>query len=303
METPGLFGDILNAISPPIFIKDRRHRWLYVNDAFCSFIGRKRNSVIGKSDSDCFPEEQAGVFWAKEEQVFKSGKENTNEESLTDSSGVLHSIVMRRQLFRAKGGRDLLVGVVNDITETKKAHTSLSLFRRLMEKSNDTVYIIDPENGAFLDVNDTACSRLGYPREKLLKMRVKDINKVPGAWEKLSAQVLATGSVVAEGIHTRADGTAFPVEISSSLAEVDGKKYFLANVRDISDRKKAEAAVKEVRELEGLIPICSKCKKIRDDKGFWKQVEIYVAEHSGVRFTHSLCTDCLDTLYTKKKQV
>ena len=58
-----------------------------------------------------------------------------------------------------------------------------------------------------------------------------------------------------------------------------------------------KTAMDEVRTLQGIIPICSSCKKIRDDKGYWQQVEHYVRQHSQAEFTHSICPDCLRKLY------
>ena len=51
-------------------------------------------------------------------------------------------------------------------------------------------------------------------------------------------------------------------------------------------------AIKEIKVLQGIIPICAKCKKIRDDEGFWEQVEIYIEKHSDAAFTHGLCPGC-----------
>jgi hypothetical protein len=62
-----------------------------------------------------------------------------------------------------------------------------------------------------------------------------------------------------------------------------------------------EERAKEVRTLQGLIPICAQCKKIRDDKGFWQKVEVYLEERSDARFTHGLCEDCIQKLYGKEK--
>ena len=56
-------------------------------------------------------------------------------------------------------------------------------------------------------------------------------------------------------------------------------------------------ALKEIRTLSGFIPICASCKKIRDDKGFWKQVEVYIQERSDVQFSHSVCPECKIKLY------
>ncbi len=62
-----------------------------------------------------------------------------------------------------------------------------------------------------------------------------------------------------------------------------------------------EEAAKEMRTLQGLIPICAQCKKIRDDKGFWQKVEVYLEERSNARFTHGLCDECMQLLYGKQK--
>jgi cell division protein FtsL len=77
---------------------------------------------------------------------------------------------------------------------------------------------------------------------------------------------------------------------------------------EVGERKLAEAAREQtiselrdalasVKQLSGLLPICSSCKKIRDDKGYWNQLEAYLSEHSGVVFTHGICPSCIQKLY------
>jgi YesN/AraC family two-component response regulator len=58
-----------------------------------------------------------------------------------------------------------------------------------------------------------------------------------------------------------------------------------------------ETAMAQIKTLSGLLPICSSCKKIRDDQGYWEQVEIYISKHSDADFSHGLCPDCMKTLY------
>jgi len=60
-----------------------------------------------------------------------------------------------------------------------------------------------------------------------------------------------------------------------------------------------EKTLDEVKILRGLLPICASCKKIRDDKGYWTQIESYIANHSEAQFTHGLCPDCAKKLYPK----
>jgi len=55
--------------------------------------------------------------------------------------------------------------------------------------------------------------------------------------------------------------------------------------------------LREVRQLRGTLPICAKCKKIRDDKGYWNQIEAYIQSHSDVLFSHGLCAECEKELY------
>jgi hypothetical protein len=61
--------------------------------------------------------------------------------------------------------------------------------------------------------------------------------------------------------------------------------------------KELGEALKEIKELQGILPICSSCKKIRDDKGYWNQIESYFRQHSEIGFTHSICPECAARLY------
>jgi len=73
----------------------------------------------------------------------------------------------------------------------------------------------------------------------------------------------------------------------------------LVNTLENLEKKNQELnrALSEVKTLRGLLPICSSCKKIRDDKGYWNQIEGYIGEHSEVEFSHGLCPDCAKRLY------
>jgi PleD family two-component response regulator len=60
-----------------------------------------------------------------------------------------------------------------------------------------------------------------------------------------------------------------------------------------------QQALDSVKTLRGLIPICANCKKVRSDRGYWQQVEVYVQEHSDARFSHGICPDCMQELYSE----
>lgn len=93
----------------------------------------------------------------------------------------------------------------------------------------------------------------------------------------------------------------FPALILLGLAGLAGGGYalklqrFKAHEREL--QRRVDEAVAQVKVLSGLLPICSGCKKIRDDKGYWNQIESYVASHADVRFSHSLCPDCMQRYF------
>jgi DNA-binding NarL/FixJ family response regulator len=73
------------------------------------------------------------------------------------------------------------------------------------------------------------------------------------------------------------------------------------SIRYAIERKKLltqlEYSAKEIRKLRGILPICANCKKIRDDKGYWTQVEVYISDHSETEFSHGLCPECATKMY------
>jgi hypothetical protein len=70
----------------------------------------------------------------------------------------------------------------------------------------------------------------------------------------------------------------------------------LKKQRDLLEQKNSEleAALAQVKQLEGIIPICSYCKKIRDDQQTWQQLEIYISSHSEAEFSHGMCPHCVE---------
>jgi PAS domain S-box-containing protein len=113
-----------------------------------------------------------------------------------------------------------------------------------------------------------------------------------------------TGGTV-EVVGRRNSGEEFPLELS--LAGPTGTTA-TAILRDLTARRAVEAererlivelqqALAEVRTLRGIIPICSSCKKIRDDSGYWHAVDAYVHAHTEAQFSHGICPDCCERLY------
>ncbi len=125
---------IINTVADPIFVKDREHRWVLLNDAYCHFMGYPREKLIGLSDFDYFPKKEAEVFWAKDEEVFKTGRENINEELFTDAAGVTHTIITKKTLYQDAEGQQLIVGIIRDVTELRNVEKELKKYQERLEE-------------------------------------------------------------------------------------------------------------------------------------------------------------------------
>jgi len=136
-------------------------------------------------------------------------------------------------------------GVSRDITERKLVETALRKserkFRDIFDGSSDAIYILDM-GGRFLEVNESACTRLGYTRDELLRMTPVEIDtQAYGRQVSERLRCIAqTGNMIFESVHRRKDGVEFPVEVSSRKIEYDGTPCILSMVRDITERKQAE---------------------------------------------------------------
>jgi PAS domain S-box-containing protein len=103
LESPGDFLEkIINYIGDPIFVKDSQHRLILVNDAECDLAGRTHEDLLGKTDYDFFPKDQVDIFWQKDDEVLETGKENINEEIITNAQGKKRTIVTKKTLYKGK---------------------------------------------------------------------------------------------------------------------------------------------------------------------------------------------------------
>lgn len=92
----------------------------------------------------------------------------------------------------------------------------------------------------------------------------------------------------------------FVMTVLSSITEYLRKRYFMQLIKE---KQALQTALDEIRVLKGMVPICASCKKIRDDKGFWTQIEMYMQAHAEVEFSHGICPDCASQLFPASQRV
>ncbi|MBD1890953.1 CHASE2 domain-containing protein [Coleofasciculus sp. FACHB-SPT9] len=127
---------VINTIPDPIFVKDKEHRWIILNQAYCKFIGYPLETLLKKSAYEFFPKHEAEVFWQNNEQVLQGGEEQENEEEFTDIFGTTHLIATKRSLHKDAAGNIFLVGVIRDITERKRIEEELKRTAEELIRSN-----------------------------------------------------------------------------------------------------------------------------------------------------------------------
>ena len=193
----------------------------------------------------------------------------------------------------------------------EKLRESEALYRSILNASPDDITIADLE-GRVLMISPNAVTMFGFDNaEQGMGRKVTDF-LVPEDRERAMSRVALLFQGVRSGPSEyrglRKDGTTLEIEVNSALIrDAEGRpSKLLVIARDITARKQTEAdlqkAVAQIKRLHGLLPICMHCKKIRDDRGNWSPVEVYVRERTDAEFSHGLCPHCLATKYPEFAQ-
>jgi PAS domain S-box-containing protein len=202
----------------------------------------------------------------------------------------------------------------DEIAERKRVEEALreseEKYSTLVEDSLTGIYIDQDRKIVFS--NKRFAEIFGYSRDELMGMESwKLVHAEDKAWtDEIRTQRLkgeqAPSEYEARGLTK--DGETIWVARRNTRIEYRGRPAILGNIVDITKQKNAEEereklveelqdALAQVRTLSGLLPICASCKKIRDDKGYWRQIEAYIRDHSEAEFSHSICPECTKKIY------
>jgi len=228
----------------------------------------------------------------------------TNELLLTKEE---HEVTTRKYF-------DIFSSLESKIEErTKDLKESKEKYRDVATCSSDWIWEVDTAL-KYIYASGKVMSVLGYPPQALLGktpydfMSEEEAEKIRGKFTK----IISTGASIFELENWRIHKNGALVCLQTNGVPILDNEGSLTGYRgvdkDITERKLAEeereglieklqTALDNIRTLKGMLPICASCKKIRDDKGYWNQIEAYIECHSDASFSHSICPECEKKLY------
>jgi PAS domain S-box-containing protein len=252
-ESQSIMRAIIEGTDDIVFAKDTQGRYVMVNAAFARIVQRPVEDIVGKDDAALFPPSVACRLVENDRLVLTTGETKTFEE-VGISRGTTRVYLSTKGVRRdAQGNVIGLVGISREITERKRAEEALRFTQFAIDHASDAAFWMGPD-ARFIYVNEAACRSLGYTRDELLSMTVHDIdpNFPAERWSKHWQEIKQRRSLTFESRHRTKDGRVFPVEITTNYLEFNGQEYHCAFARDISERKRLEAQLRQAQKMEAI---------------------------------------------------
>jgi PAS domain S-box-containing protein len=253
-KSEAFYRSLVENLPQNILRKDLDGRFTYANQNFCRLVGRPLEEVLGKTDFDLYPADLAEKYRADDRAVMRSGKLlDQVEENPLPSGERRHVQVVKVPTYDAEGHPLGTQCIFWDITERKRAEAALRQseeeHRALFEGALDAIFVADAETGILIDCNRAACALVGRDKSELVGQHQRILHPptaIEGEFSRTFKQHLAekTGQLLAEQVITKS-GEIRDVEIKASLVEFQGRRMLLGIFRDVTERNRAEAALRE----------------------------------------------------------
>jgi diguanylate cyclase (GGDEF)-like protein/PAS domain S-box-containing protein len=290
-ETRSFIASILDNIPNSIFVKDARNlKFVRVNAACENLTGYSERELLGKSDHDLFPKEQADYFVAKDRETL-AGKQHVFivEETITSKDGTERHLQTKKfPILDDDGNPQYLLGMSEDVTQRHRAQELLrkseARFRGFVEQSPDAMLI--HQAGRIIFANDTLVRLLRAGDTDTLLGKT-GLSLVHPEHKEISAQRkerLYAGQTVplVEQVYLRFDGTSVDVEVASSPIVLEDQPAALVTIREITARKEQERRIARLSRIRDVLSgINSAIVRIRDDAELFKEACRIAVEQGG----------------------
>ena len=252
-DSEATYRGILDSINEAVYILDQNNQFLDVNQGAVRMYGYPRDFFIGKTPIPLSAPGQNNL----EATVASLSRAYAGEPQRFEFWGLRsNGDIFPKEVRLYPGsyfGARAVVAIAQDITERKATEELIARESRINETmlraASDGIHVMD-SNGNVVQLNDAFCRMLGYSREDLLRMNVADWDVcIPPEVIRTEFARMTDASITLETRHRRKDGSEFPVEISTVLMEIDGKRLIYASSRDITERKRTEEALQLAAQI------------------------------------------------------
>ncbi|MFP3898561.1 MAG: PAS domain S-box protein [Dehalococcoidia bacterium] len=237
-----LFVSLFRQSPVPVALSDAEDgRFIDVNDAFLTILGYSRDEVIGKTGVEL------GLYVGTEQrealmkELMARGRVSGSASPLSRKDGITLTCSFSGELIESQG-KMLILGVMNDLAECRQVQEK----HRLILETALEGFIINDLKGRLREANDSYCRMVGYSREELLGMSIRDIDSAESPEEiaEHMRKLMEQGYQRFETRHKCKDGRIIDVEVSTNYVDMEGGQI-VAFVRDVSGRKQAERALRQ----------------------------------------------------------
>jgi len=239
------YRTLFNSISDPIFISDEKvERFLDCSDAVSRVYGYSREEILAMPPSQLHPPEERVAIYR---EIAAGGYQHSSAYSHVTKDGRRLQVEITAAPTEYQG-RPARVAIVRDITERKAAEEALraseSQYQSLFKSIAEPVFISDATASRFLDCNDVACELYGYSRDEIKALKPEHLHP-PEERAALRDEVAGGGfGTTCAYTHITKDGRRLAVEINPAPTEYQGQRARIAIVRDITQRRRAEEALR-----------------------------------------------------------
>ena len=230
---------LLEEIDEGFFALDWEYRVVHANQAALRLCGKSLEHVCGRTPWELFPYLKDGALSAAFRDAIAVGKPSVLEYRFVATGDWLEV-----RIYPTAAG---LSAYCREINQRKAAEEELLRYRLLSQEARDIMLFVRGADGRILEANAAAETAYGYTKEELLARSIHDL-RAPATSPSVRRQMAAAQArgLLFETLHVRADGSVFPVEVSSrGMTAVDGETVLLSIVRDITERTRAEEALRE----------------------------------------------------------
>lgn len=186
-ESQSFLTNVMNTVAAPIFVKDKHHRWIMFNDAFCSFMHRSAKELQNKSDKDFLSPKEYKIFWKVDNEVLRTGGVVISRETVTTKRGNTRNLLTFKSRYENEKGDRFVIGFILDVTEIQKVEDEIlklnANLRGIMESTRESIYALD-RNFCYIafNHNHARMARLLYGKD--IQVGDKKLDFIKGTKEE-----------------------------------------------------------------------------------------------------------------------